>query len=99
MRLEDEIENEYVKQAAGCGILALKFVVVGSRNYPDRINLLGLGNVFFIEFKRSKDHTPRKGQLFNHRKLRTYGYNVYVCWTVEDAMDFLELELMRLGNV
>ena len=94
MKLETEIENDYVKKAGGYGVESIKFTVDGSRNWPDRINLCPGPHTFFIEFKRSAKDTPRKGQLSKHKYLRGFGYNVYVAWTVEDALDFLELELM-----
>lgn len=95
MKLEISIENTYVQRAAGYGVDAVKFKVAGRRNFPDRLNLCGNGYCFFIEFKRTAKHEPRRAQLSNHRKLRRMGYHVFVCWTVEDAVDILETELMN----
>ena len=92
--LEINIENRFTTAAFGYGCWALKYQPVGSRNWPDRVILLGNGTdrIFWIEFKLPGEE-PRAGQLKKHRDLRALGYHVYVCDNLDDAIDFLELEL------
>lgn len=99
MTLEVDIENLFVGRAAGRGCMALKYEPQGSRNWPDRIILLcnGTDRVFWIEFKLPGE-VPRPGQLHRHNDLRSRGYHVYWCDAVEDAVDFLELELQYETN-
>lgn len=94
LRLEANIEMDFVKACGGQGCMALKYQPDGSINWPDRLVLLGNGTdrVFWIELKRFGEE-PRKGQLSRHRNLRSLGYHVYWCDNLADAIDFLELEL------
>lgn len=95
-KLEIDIEEEFVKIAQqDYKVLALKMVIPGHRNYPDRQILCGKGYIFFIEFKRPGEE-PRRGQLSRHKKIRARGYNVYICDSVASAVDILEWELALL---
>lgn len=91
--LETDIEDDYVEYAINFwDVLALKVKVPGRRNWPDRINLLGNGYVFYIEFKK-EGKEPRPAQIYRFKKLRERGYHVYVCDNLECAKDALHKEL------
>lgn len=99
MKLEIDIEKTFVKRAGGYGCMALKYEPIGSVNWPDRLILMcnDTDRVFWIEFKRPGEE-PRAGQTHRHNDLRSRGYHVYVCDEVEEAIDFLELELKNVRN-
>lgn len=89
---ESVAEKKFVERCRERGYLALKMEVSGWRNWPDRQILLGQGYVFFIEFKRLGEEA-RPAQAYRHEQLRKQGYSVYVCDTLEGAMQALETEL------
>lgn len=97
-KVEKVAEDLFVDEAFRRGFLALKMEVPGWRNWPDRQVLLGHGYVYFIEFKREGEE-PRPGQLFRHQKLREKGYNVYVCYTLAEALESLEIELGKMALI
>lgn len=97
-KVEKVAEDQFVEEAFRRGYLALKMEIPGWRNWPDRQVLLGHGYVFFIEFKREGEE-PRAGQVFRHQKLREKGYTVYVCDTLADALESLEIELGKMALI
>lgn len=94
-KVEKIAENKFVEVCAQCGIWALKMEIPGWRNWPDRQVFIGDGHTFFIEFKREGEE-PRKGQLHRHNELRARGYSVYVCVTLQEALDALNAEFGKL---
>lgn len=97
-KVEKVVEDQFVERAFQRGILALKMEIAGWRNWPDRQVLLGHGYVFFIEFKREGEE-PRPGQVHRHKDLRAKGYSVYVCDTLADALEALEIELGKMALI
>lgn len=97
-KVESVTENHFVEEAFRRGFLALKMEIPGWRNWPDRQVLLGHGYVYFIEFKREGEE-PRAGQVYRHQKLREKGYTVYVCDTLADALESLEIELGKMALI
>lgn len=89
---EKVAEEQFVEECFRRGFTALKMGVPGWRNWPDRQILLGFGYTFFIEFKREGEE-PNKGQDHRHDELRKKGYSVYVCWTLAEALEALEIEI------
>lgn len=74
---EKQIEQKLIKAVKGKGGLALKLVSPGFDGVPDRIVLLALGKIAFVEVKAPRK-TPRKIQLLRHRQLQQLGFKVYV---------------------
>lgn len=97
-KVEKVAEKQFVDEAFRRGILALKMEIPSWRNWPDRQVLLGHGYVFFIEFKREGEE-PRPGQVYRHKDLRAKGYAVYVCDTLADALEALEIELGKMALI
>jgi len=91
---EKVAEKQFEEECFRRGFTALKMEVPGWRNWPDRQILLGFGYTFFIEFKRVGEE-PNSGQEFRHTELRKKGYSVYVCWTLAEALEALELEVAK----
>lgn len=77
MAEEAKIEEKLVKAVKAAGGLCLKLVSPGYVGVPDRLVLVALGKVGFVEVKSPKKK-PRKIQLKRHKELRALGFQVYV---------------------
>lgn len=74
---EKAIEKKLIKAVKARGGLAIKFVSPGYDGVPDRLILLALGKLAFVEVK-APNKKPRKLQLLRHKQLRALGFKVYV---------------------
>lgn len=74
---EKVIEKKLIKAVKSRGGLALKFVSPGFDGVPDRLILLALGKVAFVEVK-APNKKPRKLQILRHNQIRALGFKVYV---------------------
>ncbi len=74
---EKRIEKALIKEVKARGGLALKFLSPGFDGVPDRLILLALGKVAFVEVK-APNKKPRKLQILRHKQLRALGLKVYV---------------------
>ena len=77
MAEEAKIEEKLVKAVKKAGGLCLKLVSPGYVGVPDRIVLVAIGKIGFVEVK-APGKKPRKIQLKRHRELRALGFNTYV---------------------
>lgn len=82
-------ETKYCRWCAEEGVLQVKLYKTG---WPDREVLIGFQQAFFIEFKR-KGQKPSAIQLWVHKLLREHGYNVYVCYSCEEAIEATRREI------
>ena len=69
MAQESELEKKLCKEVKALGGLALKFVSPGLAGMPDRLILIDIGKIGFVEVK-----APKK----KPRKLQELGFQVYV---------------------
>lgn len=74
---EKTIEKKLIKAVKSRGGLALKFVSPGFDGVPDRLILLALGKLAFVEVK-APNKKPRKLQILRHNQIRALGFKVYV---------------------
>lgn len=74
---EKKIEKKLCQAVKKCGGIALKFVSPGFDGMPDRLILIALGHMAFVEVK-AKGMKPRKLQIKRHEMLRNMGFKVYV---------------------
>lgn len=74
---EKEIEKKLVTAVRNAGGFAPKFVSPGLDGMPDRLVLLPVGMMGFVEVK-APGEKPRPIQLASHRMLRGLGFKVYV---------------------
>lgn len=74
---EKVIEKKIIKAVKSRGGLALKFVSPGFDGVPDRLILLALGKLAFVEVK-APNKKPRKLQLLRHKQIKELGFKVYV---------------------
>ena len=87
------IENKLVKAVKEMEGIALKFVSPGLDGMPDRLVLLPMGRIAFVEVK-SPGKKPRPLQLARHEMLRKLGFKVFV---LDDATD-IEKILKEIGG-
>lgn len=74
---EKRIEKALIKEVKARGGLALKFVSPGFDGVPDRLILLALGHIAFVEVK-APNKKPRKLQQLRHKQIKELGFKVYV---------------------
>ena len=74
---EKKIEQKLCKEVKKVGGIALKFVSLGYAGMPDRLILIAIGHIAFVEVK-SKNKKPRKLQAKRHEMLAKLGFKVYV---------------------
>ncbi len=77
MAKESELERKLCREVKALGGLALKFVSPGLAGMPDRLILIAIGKIGFVEVKAPKKK-PRKLQKIRHQQLKNLGFNVYV---------------------
>lgn len=77
MAKEKSIEQKLVKAVKSTGGLCLKFVSPGTSGVPDRIILIALGKIAFVEVK-APGEKPRPLQVARIRQIRNLGFKVYV---------------------
>ena len=77
MAKESELEKKLCKEVKALGGLALKFVSPGLAGMPDRLILIAIGTIGFVEAKAPKKK-PRKLQKIRHKQLQELGFQVYV---------------------
>ena len=90
---EKYIEQKLVKAVKERGGIAPKFVSPGLDGVPDRIVLLPMGRIAFVEVK-SPGKKPRPLQLARHEMLRKLGFKVFI---LDDAAD-IEKILKEIGG-
>ena len=79
---EHEIEKKLVKRVNEVGGMALKFVSPGTSGGPDRLVLIAIGKIAFVEVK-APGEKPRPLQIRMINKIRKLGFKVYV---LDDVM-------------
>ena len=77
MAEEKRLENKLVKAVKERGGLALKLISPGFDGLPDRLVLIDVGKIAFVEVK-APGKKPRKLQEVRIRQLRELGFLVYV---------------------
>lgn len=77
MMREREIEQKLIDAIKAQGGVCWKFVSPGTAGVPDRIILMPMGRIAFVEVK-APGESPRKLQLARHRLLRRLGFKTYV---------------------
>lgn len=81
---EGTVETYMRKKAAELGFLFYKFVSPANSGVPDRV-IVGHGQTFFVEVKKSPDEEPRRLQRRVINRLIDHGAYVYVIGSKEDA--------------
>ena len=74
---EKTLEARLVREIEARGGMALKYTSQFHRGIPDRIILMPMGRIAFVEVK-APGESPRKLQLARHRFLRLLGFKTFV---------------------
>jgi len=77
MAKEKVIEQQLVKAVKNVGGVCWKFVSPGTNAVPDRIILVSLGRIAFVEVK-APGEKPRPLQVMRINQIRRLGFKVYV---------------------
>lgn len=86
---EEYIEQKLVKAVKKRGGMALKFVSPGLDGVPDRIVLLPMGRIAFVELK-APGRKMRPLQVRRKRQLEALGFLVYCVDRVEEIGGMLD---------
>lgn len=86
---EKILEGKLVEAVKAMGGIALKFVSPNYYGMPDRLVLLPIGRVAFVEIKRYGER-PRPLQEARHGMLRRLGFKVFVLDRPEQIKQILE---------
>lgn len=89
MSAEKKIEQKLVQAVRRMGGLAPKFVSPGFDGVPDRIVLLPVGKMAFVELK-ADGKKPRPLQARRKRQLEALGFKVYCVNDVEQIGGVLD---------
>lgn len=85
---ESEAEDALRRGIMRMGGIAFKFVSPGNRGVPDRLIALPGGRAVFVEMKRDTG-TPGKLQVWQHKRLRSLGFEVYTVYGQDGVRDLL----------
>ena len=77
MAKEKDIEQQLVKAVKKVGGVCWKFVSPGTNAVPDRIILVSIGRIAFVEVK-APGEKPRPLQVMRINQIRRLGFKVYV---------------------
>ena len=93
---EKIIERNFVQSVKAMGGIALKFTSPGVDGMPDRLVILPIGYIAFVEVK-APGLKPRPLQVKKHEMLRRLGCKVFV---LDDEGQIVKLldEMMRGGD-
>jgi len=78
LTVEKDIETYLKNKVEAAGGMCLKFPTIHTEGIPDRIVLLPIGNVAFVELKRPEGGRLSEIQKYQINKLRNIGLQVYV---------------------
>ena len=74
---EKTIERKLTAMVMTRGGIAVKLAATGISGMPDRLILIAIGKIGFVEVKAPKKK-PRKLQKIRHKQLQELGFQVYV---------------------
>lgn len=96
--LEKDVEREVCKYAEGKGLLQYKFSSPAHAGVPDRLFIVGVGQVFFIEFKR-KGGVPTPLQVREAGKIISRGVRCYLVDGVEEGKEIINNECSLVATM
>lgn len=86
--LEKEVEKYLVREVKKIGGVSFKFISPGNAGVPDRIVILPMGKVVFVELKTDKGKLS-KLQTAQIRKISELGAEVKVLYGIEGVRKFI----------
>ena len=91
--MEKDIERRFTKAVKAVGGIALKLVSPSYNGIPDRLVLMPVGKIGFVEVK-DKGKKPRALQKVMNRKLTMLGFKVFVL----DRPEQIEKIIKEIGG-
>ena len=88
---EADIEKDVVRFVESVGGECLKLKIDGQRGWPDRTLLLQEGLILFVELK-TKSGRIRQQQVHWVSRLKSLGFKVKVCRSLEEVRNFVNDE-------
>lgn len=86
---EKYIEHKLVEGIKNAGGLCIKLLTYQFAGLPDRLCLMPMGKMCFVELK-STGKKPRKLQISVHSMLKKIGFDVVVVDSVEGAENLIQ---------
>ena len=87
--LESEVEYHLQTLVDNKNGLAIKWVPLGKRGWPDRIVVFPDRPAAFVELKRP-GAVPRGQQILRHEELTTKGFQVFTCASKSEVEEVVE---------
>lgn len=86
--LEKQIEKFLTGKVKNMGGLSIKLNSASFSGLPDRMILMPVGRIYFVELK-APGKKPRPLQIVVHKMLNDLGFKVYVIDTKEKVGEFI----------
>lgn len=93
---EKDIEKYFREQAKEKGFCSYKFTSPANNGVPDRV-VIGHGHTFFVELK-APGQKPRPLQIEVHKRMRSFGAEIYVADTFASIDDILDNIINKNGE-
>ena len=97
MRRESTIERGIKSYCDKQGIMCVKLSAKFFAGIPDRMVLVGGGNVIFFEIKDPKGKVSRI-QSIVHSRLKKEGYRVEIVTSIEEAVKIISKERCEVNS-
>lgn len=84
--LEKVIERKFISLLKEIDCLCLKFESPGNTGVPDRVVVGHYGNIYFVEFKRSKNSKVSNKQKYWKEELTKRNLHSYIICSQEEML-------------
>ena len=95
--LEKDIEAKICDYAKANWLLVYKFTSPQRRGVPDRLFVLPMGRIFFMEMK-APGNKPTPAQEREHYRLRQAGVTVYWTDSIERGIRYISDEILFMKS-
>lgn len=93
---EKQVEARLRDEVKKLGGIAYKFESPGNNGVPDRIIILPMGVIEFVELKKPKGGRLSPLQIYQHRRLEEIGTHVHVISNLEEVDDFIRMCKLKI---
>ncbi len=88
--MEKQLEYKLRDKIKLLGGIALKLIASGFTGLPDRLILMPLGRIYFVELKNGDKGILSARQIVVHKLLNKLGFPVYIIKNEETLKTFLD---------
>jgi hypothetical protein len=92
LRIESDVEKELITRVKAAGGVAEKVTVLGRRGFFDRLVVLPLGRVIFVELKKPEGGRLSPHQIQRHAVYRALGVEIRLIRHSKDIDRLLGVE-------